>query len=207
VRDGGTLVLNAAQIRSLPEQLVGVQLTNDSAESDSAKCVREADQDLTGQMFRYEKVELKGATTLISSPNGDPLVTVHKLGKGSVIVNALRDLLGLDGRVAPFAAHMLAHVFSGATPIKVTGDVEYLINRNTNGWVVTLFNNSGVNKPQQGMATVDRNAVVNATISLEDQRISGASEWISDKPLEVNKGQKSVSIEVRPGGVAIVELK
>jgi hypothetical protein len=73
--------------------------------------------------------------------------------------------------------------------------------------VVTLFNNNGVNKPQQGMATVDRNAVVNATISLEGQRISTASEWISDKPLEVNKGQKSVSIEVRPGGVAIVELK
>ncbi|MFZ0060852.1 MAG: hypothetical protein WAL47_02370, partial [Pyrinomonadaceae bacterium] len=207
VRDGGTLVMNAAQIRELPEQLLGVHLTNESAESDSAKCVREADQDLSGQMFRYEKVELKGATTLISSANGDPLVTIYKLGKGSVIVNTLRDLLGVDGRVPPFAAHMLAHVFTGVTPIKVSGDVEYLINRNSSGWVITLFNNNGVNKPQQGMATVDRNAVVNATIFFEGQQISTASEWISDKPLKVNKGQKSVSIEVSPGGVAIVELR
>ena len=207
VRAGGTLVLNAAQIRSLPEQLVGVQLTNESAESDSARCARESDQDLSGQMFRYEKVELKGATTLIASPNGDPLVTIYKLGKGSVIVNALRDLLGLDGRVAPFAAHMLAHVFSGATPIKVSGDVEYLINRNTNGWVVTLFNNNGVNKPQQGMATVDRNAVVNATISFEGQRISTASEWITNGPLDLDKNRSFVSVSLPPGGVSIVELK
>jgi hypothetical protein len=100
---------------------------------------------------------------------------------------------------------MLAHVFSGVSPVRVSGDVEYLINRNSNGWVVTLFNNNGVNKPQQGMATVDRNAVVMATISLTGQRIRSASDWIGDRALETNSD--SVSIKLAPGGIAVVELK
>src|SRR6185436_19578756 len=155
VRSGGTVVLNAAQIKQAPPQLLGVRLTNANAETDTARCLSpgEAAQDLSGQMFRYEKVELKGATTLIAAPNGDPLVTVNKVGKGTIVFAALPDLLGLDERMTPFAAHMLAHVFADASPVRVTADddVEYLINRNANGWVVTLINNDGVFKPQQGM--------------------------------------------------------
>ena len=211
LRNGGTVVLNAAQMRGLPEQLVGVHLTNSTAESDSARCLAAGEpvQDLSGQMFRYEKLELKGATTLIAAPNGDPLVTINKLGKGSLVFNALPDLLALDERVTPFASHMLAHVFAEATPVNVSGDVEYLINRTDNSWIVTLINNNGVNKPQQGLATVDRSAIVNATISMQSQRIKirSAIDWIPDKPLEVNNGQTSVSVNLTPGAVAIVELK
>jgi hypothetical protein len=207
VRNGGTLVLNAAQVRGLPEQLTGVRLTNAFAESAEARCSREPNQDLSGQMFRFEKIELKGATTLIATPSGDPLVTINKLGKGSVIFNSLPDLLGIDGRVTPFAAHMLAHVFANATPIKVSGDVEYLINRSNNSWIITLINNNGVNKPQQGMATVDRNAVVTARISIPGQRIRTAADWTTDQALKVGDTQSSVSVLLRPGGIAVVELK
>ena len=206
VRNGGTVVINAAQIRGLPEQLLGVRLTNESAESDSAKCAHEADQDLTGQLFRYEKVELKGATTLISSSNGDPLVTINKLGKGGVVFNAARDLLGIDERVTPFSAHMLAHVFAGATPIKVSGDVEHLINRTNTSWVVTLINNNGVNKSQQGLATVDRTAAVSVTVSIAGQQVRSAIDWITDKPQQVSN-DKSVKLTLQPGGIAVVELK
>ena len=55
-------------------------------------------------------------------------------------------------------------------PVKVTGDVEYLINRTANGWIVTLLNNNGVFKPQQGMAQVDRSAYVTATIKIDEER-------------------------------------
>jgi len=210
VRNGGTVVLNAAQIKGLPEEFLGVRVTGQSGEADNAKCVREPDHDLSGQMFRYTKIELKGATTLITTPGGDPLVTVNKLGKGTVVFNALADLLGIDERVTPFSAHMLAHVFSNATPVKVDGDVEYLINRTNAGWVVTLFNNKGVYKPQQGLAQVDRAAVASATISIPGKPIRSATEWMTDKPLGVQKqggGDDSVTITIPPGGIAIVELK
>ncbi len=206
VRNGGTVVINASQIRGVPEQLLGIHLTNAPGEADSAKCAGEPDDDLSGQLFRYEKVELKGATSLVAAPNGDPLITVNKIGKGSVVFNALPDLLGIDGRVTPFSAHMLTHVFAGVTPIKVSGDVEYLINRNNSGWLITMINNNGVNKPQQGLATVDRSAVVTVMLSMPGQRIRSATNWINDRSLEVPNGQ-TVSVPVPPGGIAIVEMK
>ncbi len=211
VRSGGTVILNAAQAKDFPTELLGVQLTEQTAEADNARCLTtgEAAQDLSGQMFRYQKLELKGATALIVSDSGDPLVTINKVGKGAVVFAALPDLLGEDQRIAPFAAHMLAHVFADATPLKVNGDVEYLINRNTNGWVVTLINNKGVYKPQQGMAQVDRSAVVTATITLPSQETKTAVDWISDKRIDVKNqnGGSVVSVSIPPGGISIVELK
>jgi hypothetical protein len=209
IRNGGTVVLNAAQVKDLPEQLLGVRMTSTTSETDTASCLSpgEQPQDLIGQVFRYTRFELKGAVTLIAAPSGDPLVTINKLGKGSLVFSALPDLLGIDERVTPFAAHMLAHIFSEATAVRVRGDVEYLINRTNTGWLVTLFNNKGVNKPQQGLAQVDRSAVVTAIVTIPGHLIRTATDWLADKPLEINKAQHSVSITLPSGGIAVVELK
>ena len=104
---------------------------------------------------------------------------------------------------------MLAHLATDATPVKVEGDVEYLVNRNSRGWVVTLFNDNGVFKPQQGLAQVDRNAVVSVTLSLRGQPIARASDWTSDKQLEIasHNGESSVRVSIPAGGIAIVELQ
>jgi hypothetical protein len=207
VRNGGTLVLNAAQIKNVPEQFSGVRLRNETGEAHNARCLAPGEdaQDLKSQIFRYEKLELKGATALITTMSGEPLVTVNKVGKGNVVFAAVPDLLGEDERITTFAAHMLAHVFADAVPVKVTGDVEYLINRTANGWVVTMFNNNGVFKPQQGMAQVDRSAYVNVTISLPGLPIQSATEWTSDTLLKVEKG--NLNVQIAPGSLAIVELR
>ncbi|MDQ1727933.1 MAG: hypothetical protein QOD33_58, partial [Pyrinomonadaceae bacterium] len=212
VKSGGTIVLNAGQIKGLSPELTGVRLLGGNAESDNARCLApgEVAPDLSGQMFRYEKLELKGGQPLIVAENGDSLVTVNHVEKGAVIFCAVTDLLGEDERITPFAAHLLAHVFADATPLTVTGNVEYLINRNARGWVLTLFNNSGVLKPQQGLAQVDHNAYVTAGISLRGAEIARAQEWLSDRNLEVNKQPgvpDSVTVNIPPGGVAIVELQ
>lgn len=205
VRNGGTVLLNAAQIKKLPEQFLGVRLLNDTGEAHNATCLAPGDEAeyLKGQIFRYERVELKGATALMSVGSGDPIVTVNKVGKGSVVFVAVHDLLGEDERMTPFAAHLLAHVFADAVPVKVTGDVEYLINRTANGWVVTLLNNNGVFKPQQGMAQVDRSAYVTATISLPQMK--SASEWTSESTLKTENGK--ATLQLAPGGLAIVEIR
>jgi hypothetical protein len=209
VHGGGTIVVNAAQRKNFSDALLGVRFTNELAEADSARCLAsgEIGIDLTGQMFRYQRVRLDGATALITAPNGDPLVTVNKREEGTVVFSALPDLLGEDERITPFAAHMLAHVFSDATPVQVLGDVEYLINRTSNSWVVTLLNNNGVFKPQQGLAQVDRNAYVTASISLRGQALQSAVDWITDKPVEIQRGANQLSVSIAPGGVAIIEVR
>jgi hypothetical protein len=211
VRNGGTLVLNSAQTKGLPNDLLGIRMTGATAEAHNAKCLspNEPEQDLHGQIFRYDRVEAKGADVLIAVPTGDPLVTVNKVGRGRVVFIALPDLLGEDERLTPFVAHLLAHLASEATPVKVEGDVEYMINRTTQGWVVTLFNDNGVFKPQQGMAEVDRKASVNVTISLRGAGISDATEWTSNRTLTVKKQSPSdsVTLNIAAGGIAVVELR
>jgi hypothetical protein len=212
VRNGGTLLLNSAQIKGLPEDLLGVRLIGATAEAHNAKCLspNEPEQDLSGQIFRYDRVETRGAEVLIAVPTGDPLVTVNKVGRGRVVFVALPDLLGEDERITPFVAHLLVHLASEATPVRVAGDVEYMINRTARGWVVTLFNDNGVFKPQQGMAEVDRNASVNATINLRGAGISDANEWTSDRTLTVKKQAgvpDSITLNIAAGGIAVVELR
>ena len=177
-------------------------------EADTARCLLPGDeaQDLGGQLFRYETIETKSASTLVTTSKGDPLVTINQIGKGKVIFVAVRDLLGEDERMLPLAAHVLSHVFVNAAPVKVSGDVEYLINRNSSGWVITMLNNNGVFKPQQGMAQVDRNAYVNATISVPGSQILSAIEWTNEQALQVDSG-KPVTVQIAPGGVAVLELK
>ncbi len=211
VRKGGVVVINAAQVKGLPEEFLGDRLTGAKAEADDARCLspNETGVDLRGQLFRYERVEAqKGAQVLIQTPTGDPLVTVNTLGRGKVVFCALPDLLGEDERLTPFAAHMLTHLFAEATPVEVSGDVEYLINRNERGWVVTLINNRGVLKPQQGLAQVDRSAKVDVRLSLKGKSIEQATDWVDDKRLDVSSenGRGSVRLTLAPGAIAVVEL-
>jgi hypothetical protein len=205
VSGGGTIVVNAAQRKNFSDSLLGVRFTNELREADTARCANDS-ADLSGQVFRYQRVRLVGAQTLIAAPNGDPLVTINKRQKGTVIFSALPDLLGEDERMTPFAAHMLAHVFADATPIAVRGDVEYLVNRSADSWIVTLLNNNGVFKPQQGLAQVDRTAYVTANIGVRGKQITTAIDWITDKPVPIAQGSNQLSVSIAPGGVAIIEI-
>jgi hypothetical protein len=125
-----------------------------------------------------------------------------------VIFCAVPDLLGLDERLTPAAAHLFAHLFAEATPVRVAGDIQRLINRTERGWLITLINNRGVFKPQQGLAQVDRSESVEVTLSLGGKAIRQAREWTLDEPLEVGRlaNESAVKINVPPSDVKIVEL-
>ncbi|HVF87541.1 MAG TPA: hypothetical protein VM866_08115, partial [Pyrinomonadaceae bacterium] len=210
VRNGGTVFVNAAQAKGLSPELLGVRLTGESLEAEDGRCLEpgETGNDLSGQVFRYERIEPRGARVMIQTSGGDALVTINRIGRGQIILCAIPDLLGLDERMTPVAAHVLTHLFAGASPVRVKGEVEHLINRTPRGWVVTLFNNFGVNKPQQGMAQVNRSAVVDVELYLTDHGIERAQEWTTDETLNVTRGAKGESIKLRvpPSGVRIVEV-
>lgn len=212
VRRGGVVVVNAAQVKGLPVDLTGVRLLDETVEADDARCLIgvEENANLRGQLFRYNRIEKgSGVKVLIETPAGDPLVTVNTLGRGRVIFSAVPDMLGLDERLTPFAAHLLSHLFTDATPVRVRGDVQYLVNRTAHGWVVTLINNQGVYKQQQGLAQVDRRAVVDVSIDLRGRRrLTSADECTEDKKLDVTRegGGERVRLTLAPGAVQIVEL-
>ena len=69
--------------------------------------------------------------------------------------------------------------------------------------MVTLLNNNGVFKQQQGMAQVDRSAYVTATISLPQMK--SAIEWTNESTLKIDNGK--AALQIPPGGLAIVEIQ
>jgi hypothetical protein len=210
VHRGGTVVLNAAQAQGLPEDLLGVHLQGAQGEADDARCLlpNEAASDLSGQMFRFERTELRGAQVLMQTPAGEPLVTRNRVGQGQVIFCAIPDLLGLDERLTTVAAHLFAHLFADAAPVRVAGDVQYLVNRTEQGWVVTLINNRGVYKPQQGLAQVNRTETADVRVDLRGKSIERANEWTEDEALQVEHdgGADTVRLQIPAGGVRVVEL-
>jgi hypothetical protein len=211
VRKGGILVLNAAQVKNLPEDLLGVRFLNSTAEADDAKCLlpnEGASTNLRGGRYAYERVERRGAEVLMQTVMGDPLVTSFTVGRGRVIFCSVPDLLGLDERLTPAAAHLFTHLFAEATPVRVKGDVQRLINRTESGWLITLINNRGVFKPQQGLAQIDRSESVEVTLSLRGKTIRQAREWTLDAPLEVGRdaNESAVKVIVPPGDLKIIEL-
>jgi hypothetical protein len=211
VRGGGVVLMNAAQARGLPVEFTGVRFLNGTAEADDARSTApgEGGVNLRGQVFRYEKLSPQGGAKLyIQTVSGDPLVTINPIGKGKVIVDAVPDMLGIDERMTPYSAHVLSHLFANATPVEVRGDVEYLVNRTARGWVVTLFNNRGVYKPQQGMAQENRTETADVSIALDGTEILAASEWIGDKRLNVTleNGRPLIKTTIAAGGVSIIEL-
>jgi hypothetical protein len=207
---GGTVFINAAQAKGLPADLLGMRLLGSTAEADDAQCLAagEPKTDLAGQVYAYERVETRGAEVLLKTPSGDPVVTVNRVGRGRVVFCAVSDLLGLDERFVPAAAHTLAHLFESATPVRVGGDIEYLVNRNERGWIVTLINNRGVYKPQQGLAQVRRDEAADVSLELGGDAIARASEWTTDEELKVERAERVnlVKLSVPAGGVRIVEL-
>lgn len=210
IQKGGTIVVNAAQAKGLPADLLGVRLLGSTAQADDAQCLSpgEPKTDLAGQVYAYERIETRGAEVLMKTPSGDPVVTVNGVGRGRVVFCAVPDMLGLDERMIPAAAHTLAHLLANATPVRVSGDIEYIVNRNERGWVVTLINNRGVYKQQQGLAQVRRDEVVDVSLELGGIGIARASEWTIDTELKVERGENGnlVKLSVPPGGVRIVEL-
>ena len=203
---GGTVVINAAQLKGLQPELAGVRALGTTAEADDASCLApgETRADLSGQVYAYERVEPRGAEVLMKTPTGDPLVTVNRVGRGRVVYCAVPDLLGLDERLVPAAAHLLAHLAADATPVRVRGEVEYLVNRGARGWVVTLINNRGVYKPQQGLAQVNRAEAAEVTLEENGASFKRAGEWTTGARLNVEGGRLSLSVP--PGGVRVVEL-
>jgi len=129
------------------------------------------------------------------------------VGEGRIIWIGVPKGLGLDGRTTPLISLVMLHLRQGLLPVEVRGDVQYSLNRNETGWVVTLFNNRGNYKSQHGLGIPRREEVAAVTLST-DLGITGATEWTQEQPVEVkaDAGRRSVSLDVPAGGVRIVHL-
>jgi hypothetical protein len=214
VKKGGTLVVNGAAARGkLPESLLGLKLNGKTQVAETWTPEGGAEQAATP--FEVENAELTSAKPLALAGNKAPLMTRNSVGQGAVIVTLVPRMLGRDERAHPALAYLMNGLTDGLLPLevrlangdKLSGEAMYQVNRTKDGWLVTLFNNRGVDKTQTGIARVDRRAFVDLVIRSKSP-VKSAKEWTEPRDLNIEKGSSGteVKLRVQPGDIQVVGL-
>jgi hypothetical protein len=90
-------------------------------------------------------------------------------------------------------------------PVRVEGDVEYVVNRTADGWVVGLVNSYGVTKGRMTPVTLDESQARDVRISLRHGDIGETQEWVAGDTLP--SGQGVAHVTVPAGEVRIVAFR
>ncbi len=157
------------------------------------------------QLFRFHPLRPDGGRALATTPDGEVFCAAYDRGQGRLIHLSVPYGMGIDGRAMPVVARLMAHLTRGLMPIEVRGDVQWMVNRGENRWLVTLLNPAGQAKPQQGITPTDFRENRQVTIVARVPISSARDRLQPDAPLVVE--QNTVPCEVSAGAVRVIELR
>ena len=214
VQKGGTLVVNIAAAKDLPEKLLGVRPKAKLVRSERWSPDGEAARPATP--FEVAQIDLAGAKVLAWADPQVPLITRHGVGAGAVIVTLVPHLIGLDERAHPSVPYVMNGLTDGLLPLEVrladgrrsAGEVQYQINKTRDGYLVALYNHRGIDKTQTGIARVNRRAFADVVLRTALQ-VKSAREYTAPRNLEVLRAGDGAEVRLRVpvGDVQVVYLK
>lgn len=144
-------------------------------------------------------------TSLATTPDGKPFCTAFDRGGGRLIYLSVPYGLGVDGRAVPAVARLMAHLTRGLMPLEIHGDVQWMLNRTDTGWLVTLLNPAGQQKPQQGITPTDFRQNRQVTINSHVPITTTVDRLLPDERPIVK--DNTLHCEVPAGGVRIIEVR
>ena len=209
VRNGGTLAVNWKQFepfaKLFPSDFPGAKISaSDRRKAQCSYSMFSGKMLMEDQMFYYTAAKLrKGAQAAVftADERQDPLVIVSTYGKGKVILS-MPDFLKeqYTDRMLKIFHDLMAELRDRTLPLKVEGDVQYMVHRNRKGWLVSLFNNygSGFNRtwdnPQnQNDPKYDVSVTIKPGFKYKTVR-----EWFT--------GSSQLTLNVPAGDVRVVEI-
>jgi len=205
VDDGGTLLVAAGQLTDAAAKTLKLP-TGEMIESDGYRWLNDAAVH-PSQRFRCHAIAPKDETwkTLATTREGVAICASVDRGKGRLIYLAVPRAMGIDRRAVPILPRLIAHLTRGLMPVEVEGEVEWMVNRTSTGWLVTLMNPAGQDKPQQGITPTDfrqnRSVVIHSHLKLTTAR----DRLLPTASIEVRENR--VEIIVDAGAVRLIELR
>jgi hypothetical protein len=160
--------------------------------------------------FRYRPITVgKEDKSLVVVGDGDTCCVAVDRGKGRLIYLSVPHGLSITKQAVPIVPHLLAHLSRNLMPIEVTGDVQWLVNKTTAGWTVTLLNPAGQLKPQQGILPADYRENRKVTIRLRVPVKSASDRLLPEDKIDVVEkgGTGEVRLTVPAGAVRIIEFR
>ena len=238
VKNGGTLLVNSIYLgKGIDETFAGVKLENGKA---SVSCQAFDQQGRLVAKLGANDVQrvvpaklLPGCQVVLYDENKKPLFVEYKEGKGRVITCLVpemqsddptaintgspypdfpsRFLLAPKGKLMAGAEYVLKKLHDEQLPFRIDGDIEFLLNKIPDGWIVTLINNRGVYKEPAGPLVVDDDYTAVVRIyPKDDVSIADAEEILElgDGPVvkKANNEISSIIASVPPGDVRMVKI-
>jgi hypothetical protein len=231
VKNGGTLLLNIKQVNEFfPTEFLGLERNNALADASAGNAlevngaVRSPSDGNTfalPEKYEMERVTLKGATTLLEDASGNVLACKNSFGKGNVIVSMIdclvpknnmgnqdENVLGnmVYGKKFPFVEYFLKNIVREVLPLEVKGDIEYGLNKLSDGWLLYLINNKGVTKFTNKEQVLDISKTAKVEVFLRNIKASTVTELREQKIVPKDDKNNSFNIEVPPGAVRVFKI-
>lgn len=228
VRNGGTLLLNIKQVNEFfPVDFLGFEKKNNTANS-SMKVKSPVRSMIDGKTFAlaedygFEAVRLNGAVSLLEDASGNVLASKNKYGKGFLMVAFVDGMVPQNDmsyqkwdvlnklvydKKFPFVEYFLSGIVREALPLEVKGDIEYGLNKVSDGWWLYLINNKGVTKFTNKEQVLDPSKTAEVKVWLKDMKVSAITELRENKKIERDEKINAFSINVPPGEVRIVKIQ
>jgi hypothetical protein len=155
--------------------------------------------------FQYRPITLGTGRSLATTPTGEVFCAAFDRGQGRLIQLAIPRGMTIGRQASPLLPILMAHLTRGLMPIEVDGDVEWLLNRTSTGWVVTLMNPAGQAKPQQGITPTDYRENRSVVLRFKVPVQMAHDRMLKTETLTLQNGV--LKCEVPAGGVRIIELR
>ena len=209
VRDGGTLAVNWKQVEPFaqlfPADFFGVDISpSDRRKAQCSYSTFSGKLLMEEQDFLYTVAKLRKkaqAAVFTADDRQDPLVIVSPYGKGKVIFST-PDFLKeqYNSKMLSIFRDLMAELRDRTLPLKVEGDVQYMIHRNHRGWLVSLFNNygSGFNRTWDNPENKN-DPRCDVTVTIRPRfKYQSVREWFT--------GGRKLTLKVPSGDVRVVEI-
>ena len=198
-RRGGTVVVNASQLKAGFDPLTNVEI---SAGRGTAESVTWSDGTVIPESeFDYVPVEPGDDTEIVATTtDGSPAIVHHWLGAGSVYLTTADRLLDNTERdVLTSGQRLFDELHAAVATVTVDGPaLQYLVNKVGTSTVVTLINTDVGGSTWRGRLRFRTDAAA-----------ASVQEWTADLPVEssVEGGEVVVDATVPPFGVHVYAMQ
>lgn len=202
---GGTLLIADAHLTGPGVATLALPATSEQRETTGYRWL---DEQAFSPSQRYRYCAIEPATevrSLAITPEGGVVCASIDRGAGRLIYLSIPRALGIDRQAVPLLPRLFAHLTRGLMPVEVEGDVNWLLNKNDRGYMVTLLNPAGQLKPQQGITPTDYRENRRVTIRSRQPIISAIDRLLPSDSFTVK--DNTVTLDIPAGAVRIVELR
>jgi hypothetical protein len=208
IENGGTAMVADAQLTGPGAAALQLPALGAAGETSGFKWGA-ASEVLPSQRYQFKTINpAAGVQVVAQTAEGQPICVSIDRGKGRLVYLSVPRGRGIDRQVVPIVPRLFARLTSGLMPVKVKGDVEWSVNRTDKGWLVTLLNPAGQQKPQQGIFPTDFNENRVVTIESTVPVNAARDRLLPTDPMGVQKQGpiSTVTLTVPAGGVRIIQM-